>query len=175
MPVDIAANRYHQGIAPLIIVTGGVNRHNGIIEGRAFQQLLRDRGVPEEAIRVEDRSANTWQNVELATPYLREAIDRDLPLVAVSKWYHRRSIHALRTHLPDLGSLYAIGWDPRMAGNPTPRRRWRDPGRHPTRGSLELTGRVGYPGRRSRPVRSPVAAPRPCSGRRHRGCSRSGR
>jgi hypothetical protein len=74
MPVDIAANRYHEGLAPLIIVTGGVNRHNGIIEGRAFQQLLHDRGVPEEAIRVEDRSANTWQNVELATPYLREAM-----------------------------------------------------------------------------------------------------
>jgi hypothetical protein len=108
----------------LIIVTGGVNRHNGIIEGRAFQQLLRDRGVPEEAFRVEDRSANTWQNVELATPYLREAIDRDLPLVAVSKWYHRRSIHALRTHLPDLGSLYAIGWDPIYADTPVTRYNW---------------------------------------------------
>jgi hypothetical protein len=29
--------------------------------------------VPDDVIRVEDRSANTWQNVELALPFLREA------------------------------------------------------------------------------------------------------
>ncbi|MER5324359.1 ElyC/SanA/YdcF family protein [Streptosporangium roseum] len=54
------AKRYHQGLAPLIIGTGGVNRHNGIIEGRMFQRLLIERHVPDEAIRCEDQSANTW-------------------------------------------------------------------------------------------------------------------
>jgi hypothetical protein len=30
-PAVIATARYHQGLAPLIIVTFGVNRHNGIV------------------------------------------------------------------------------------------------------------------------------------------------
>ena len=33
-PAQIAAARYHAGTAPLVIATGGVNRHNGIVEGR---------------------------------------------------------------------------------------------------------------------------------------------
>jgi hypothetical protein len=39
LPADVDADRYQQGLAPLIIVTGGINRHNGIVEGR----VLRDR------------------------------------------------------------------------------------------------------------------------------------
>jgi hypothetical protein len=31
-PARIAAERYHGGAAPLVIATGGVNRHNRIIE-----------------------------------------------------------------------------------------------------------------------------------------------
>ncbi|WP_067488494.1 YdcF family protein [Actinomadura hibisca] len=65
-PVEIVANRYHRGLAPLIIATGGVNRNNGIVEGREFLKLLVERGVPDEAIRWEDRSADTWQNVEFS-------------------------------------------------------------------------------------------------------------
>jgi uncharacterized SAM-binding protein YcdF (DUF218 family) len=65
---SITADRYHRGLAPLIIVTGGVNRHTGIVEGREFRDLLMAKGVPDGAIRVEEQSANTWQNVELALP-----------------------------------------------------------------------------------------------------------
>ena len=39
-PAQIAAARYHAGTAPLVIATGGVNRHNGIIEGREFARQL---------------------------------------------------------------------------------------------------------------------------------------
>ena len=45
-PADIAASRYHSGLAPLIIVTGGINRHNGVVEGQMFRQLLHAAGVP---------------------------------------------------------------------------------------------------------------------------------
>ncbi|WP_283137528.1 YdcF family protein [Rhizohabitans arisaemae] len=111
-PVEIAAERHHAGLAPMIIVTGGVNRHNGIIEGRTFQRLLLERGVPEDVIRCEDHSANTWQNVELALPFLLEAIKSGLTVTAVSKWFHRRSIHILKTVFPDIGPFHAIGWEP---------------------------------------------------------------
>ena len=58
-PADIAASRYHSGLAPLIIVTGGINRHSGVVEGQMFRQLLHAAGVPDSSIRVEDQSANT--------------------------------------------------------------------------------------------------------------------
>lgn len=124
IPANIVAERYHQGLAPLIIVTGGVNRHNGIVEGREFHHLLVASGVPEEVIRVEDQSANTWQNVEFAMPYLREALEASLPLTAVSKWYHRRAIQAVRKYLPDTEGFYGISWEPVYAGSPITRAGW---------------------------------------------------
>jgi uncharacterized SAM-binding protein YcdF (DUF218 family) len=39
-----------------------------------FRQLLHGAGVPDSSIRVEDQSANTWQNVKLSLPFLREAL-----------------------------------------------------------------------------------------------------
>jgi uncharacterized SAM-binding protein YcdF (DUF218 family) len=123
-PARIAADRYHRGAAPLIIATGGVNRHNGIIEGRDFARLLTEAGVPASAIRVEDRSANTWQNVEMSLPYLREALAAGLRLCAVSKWFHLRTVHCLRTLLPGAPPLWAVGWEPVYAGQMVTRESW---------------------------------------------------
>ncbi|MER6007406.1 YdcF family protein [Nonomuraea angiospora] len=156
-PTEIAADRYHAGLAPLIIVTGGVNRHNGIIEGRTFQRLLVERGVPEDVIRCEDQSANTWQNVEFALPFLQEALLSGLTVTAVSKWYHRRTIHMLKTLLPDIGAFHTIGWEPVYAGKfvtradwpsiPDGRRRvireWEEVSRRVADGSLASLQRIG--------------------------------
>jgi uncharacterized SAM-binding protein YcdF (DUF218 family) len=123
-PAKIAADRYHSGAAPLIIATGGVNRHNGIIEGHDFARQLTDAGVPTDAIRVEDRSANTWQNVEMSLPYLREALAMGLRLCAVSKWYHLRTVYCLRTLLPEAPPFWAIAWEPVYAGQLVTRKSW---------------------------------------------------
>ncbi|MEU4897178.1 YdcF family protein [Streptomyces sp. NPDC044780] len=123
-PVEIAAERYHQGLAPLIIATGGVNRHNGVVEGSEFRRLLIERGVPDAAIRYEDKSANTWQNVEFSLPFLREALESGLRITAISKWYHRRALHSLTSLFPDIGPFYAISWEPYYAGAPVTRADW---------------------------------------------------
>jgi uncharacterized SAM-binding protein YcdF (DUF218 family) len=125
-PAQIAAERYHRGDAPLIIATGGVNRHTGIIEAREFARQLHDAGVPPAAIRVEDQSADTWQNVELSLPYLQEALASGLRLTVVSKWYHRRAVMALHTRLPEAGPLHAIAWEPVYAGALVTRNNWPD-------------------------------------------------
>jgi uncharacterized SAM-binding protein YcdF (DUF218 family) len=124
-PIDIAASRYHQGLAPLIITTGGVNRHNGIIEGQEFRRALLARDVPAAVIRCEDRSANTWQNVEYALPFLREAAAAGLPTTAISKWYHLRTIYALSKYLPDTPAFYGLGFDPIYDGEAITRANWR--------------------------------------------------
>jgi uncharacterized SAM-binding protein YcdF (DUF218 family) len=123
-PTEIAAERYHAELAPLIIATGGVNRHNGIVEGQTFRRLLIERGVPENVIRCEDRSANTWQNVEFALPHLRQALQAGLTITTVSKWYHRRTVHILKTLLPSIGPFHAITWEPIYAGKPVTRADW---------------------------------------------------
>jgi len=123
-PVEIAAERYHQGLAPLIIATGGVNRHNRIVEAREFRRLLIERGVPDGVIRCEDQSVNTWQNVELALPYLREALESGLRITVIGKWYHRRTLHSLVTLLPEIGPFHAISWEPVYAGKLVTRSDW---------------------------------------------------
>lgn len=123
-PAEIAAERYHHGLAPLIIVTGGVNRHNGIIEAREFSKILTGQGVPAAAIRCEDRSANTWQNVEFSLSFLREALTLGLPVTAVCKWYHRRAIHILKTLAPSIGPFYALTWEPVYSGQLVTRNDW---------------------------------------------------
>jgi hypothetical protein len=124
IPADMVAERFHRRLAPLVIATGGVNRHNGIVEGREFHRLLTENGVAESAIRYEDRSANTWQNVEFSLGYIREAIGLGLSVTAVCKWYHRRAIHILRTLLPDIEAFHAITWEPIYSGSPITRENW---------------------------------------------------
>ncbi|MFI0814702.1 YdcF family protein [Streptomyces sp. NPDC021098] len=123
-PIEVAAERYHHGLAPLIIATGGVNRHNGIVEGREIRRLLLECGVPGAAIRCEDRSVNTWQNVEFALPYLREALESGLRITAIGKWYHRRTLHSLATLLPAIGPFYAVSWEPVYTGRLVTRSDW---------------------------------------------------
>jgi len=64
--------------------------------------------------------------VEFSLPFLREALKLGLPPTAVSKWYHRRAVHALRTLLPEAAFFYAISWEPVYAGAPVTRDNWPD-------------------------------------------------
>jgi acetyl esterase/lipase len=144
-PTRIAADRYHAGLAPLVIATGGVNRHNGIIEGREFARELAEAGVPGSVIRVEDQSKDTWQNVELSLPYLREALSMGLRLAVVSKWYHLRTVYCLATLLPQAVPFYAISWEPEYAGALVTRSNWAsspDGRRRVIRESREVPRRV---------------------------------
>ena len=123
-PAQLAAARYHAGAAPLVIATGGINRHDGIIEGREFARQLTQAGVPDSVIRVEDQSKDTWQNVELSLSHLREALAMGLRLAVVSKWYHLRTVYCLATQLPEAAPFYAISWEPLYAGTLVTRTSW---------------------------------------------------
>jgi uncharacterized SAM-binding protein YcdF (DUF218 family) len=123
-PAQLAAARYHAGVAPLVIATGGVNRHTGIIEGREFARQLTRAGVPDSVIRVEDQSKDTWENIELSLPYLREVLAMGLRLAVVSKWYHLRTVYCLTTQLPEAAPFYAISWEPLYAGTLVTRTSW---------------------------------------------------
>ena len=171
-PAQIAAARYHADAAPLVIATGGVNRHNGIVEGREFARQLTEAGVPAGVIRVEDQSKDTWQNVELSLPHLREALALGLRQAVVSKWYHLRAVYCLATLLPDAAPFHAISWEPVYAGTLVTRASWpkipdaaaacsANPRKSPAASPKEPTA---PPGRLTAPGSSPDARAVPTGG-----------
>jgi hypothetical protein len=111
-PAELVAQRYHQGLAPLIILTGGANRHTGVVEAHLHRRLLLEDGVPETVIRYEDSSTTTSENVQGALPFLHEAIKSGLGLTSVCKWYHRRAIQRLRLLVLEAPYFHAVTWEP---------------------------------------------------------------
>jgi uncharacterized SAM-binding protein YcdF (DUF218 family) len=124
VPAELVARRYHQGLTPFIVLTGGVNRHTGVVEAQEHRRVLLEHDVPETVIRHEDSSTTTKGNVERALPLLREALDSGLVLTAVSKWYHRRAIQLLRALLPEAPCFHAVTWEPVYDGVRVTRSDW---------------------------------------------------
>ena len=112
IPAELVAQRHHAGLAPLIILTGGMNRRTGVVESVEHRRVLVELGVDDSVIRHEATSLTTEANVELALPFLLEALESGLKLTAVCKWYHRRALHLLRRYLPDVPSFHGITWEP---------------------------------------------------------------
>lgn len=63
---------FNQGVAPLLLVTGGGPQKDPDVRalGRGMARLAQQLGVPPEAILVEDRSLDTRQNATLSQPLL---------------------------------------------------------------------------------------------------------
>lgn len=54
---------YNQGLAPLIVASGGVRLADGRTEARALSEELLRYGLPKKALLIEDKSTNTRENV----------------------------------------------------------------------------------------------------------------
>lgn len=78
-----AAHLYHAGRGTLVIPCGGLGRFPPS-EARAMATLLQAAGVPDTAIRLEDASTNTAQNIRNALPLLGHTRD----VLIVSDAYH---------------------------------------------------------------------------------------
>lgn len=114
-PAHLAAEQYHAGRAPYIVVTGGSNRYTGFNEAHAHRDILIAAGVPESGILIEDQSTNTLENVTFALPL----IEQKMPLhaigsiLAICKWMHsRRALMTLKRHLPPGIRYYAHTYEP---------------------------------------------------------------
>ncbi len=93
-----AARLYKAGKAPLVIPTGSGERESTV-------PLLRDLGVPESAIVVEDKARNTEENAKfvekiLATEDTKRTKAR--VLLVPSAWHMRRSVLMYRKYAPSL-------------------------------------------------------------------------
>lgn len=90
-----AAALYHQGVAPKVIVTGGKGRltqHWQQTEAAVFADVLRDEGVPNSAIIVENQACHTREHIPFSFLCLEEKKEKFQKFTLVHKPYFLRYI-----------------------------------------------------------------------------------
>ncbi len=104
---DRAAELFQQGLAPLVVCSGGygkLTRHRFTEpEADLFAQVIQNHGVPAAAIRVERCSTNTGENVRLSRQLLAAEGLIVRSVIAVQKPYmERRTFATLRQQWPEV-------------------------------------------------------------------------
>ncbi|HEY4063610.1 MAG TPA: YdcF family protein [Puia sp.] len=103
---DRGAELYLQGLAPILIFSGGLgNVTRGIWkdpEADRFARIALDKGVPAEAIFIENASTNTGENILFTQQLLQEKGLHPQTFLLVQKPYmERRSYATFKKHWPD--------------------------------------------------------------------------
>ncbi len=95
---DRAADLYLAGYAPLLIFAGGLGRlTEGMWEEKEadlFARIAKEKGVPEEAILIENRSTNTGENIQFVKQLLEEKNLHPDSFILVQKPYMERRTFA---------------------------------------------------------------------------------
>ena len=102
-----AAELYLQGYAPKVLFTGGLGRNTeGLLpepEAVRFARVAMECGVPRENILIEDRSANTKENIEFTRKLLEEnGICHERILGVHQPFMERRITAAMGVYWPEL-------------------------------------------------------------------------
>lgn len=84
--LDHAAELYRDGLAPLVVVTGGRASGDRFTEATASANYLIARGVPDTAILRETTGRSTWESIVATARFLRERTVTSV--VLVSDGYH---------------------------------------------------------------------------------------
>ena len=71
--LDHAVALYEEGVAPLIVVTGGKQAGDAVTQGRSGYEYLRAKGVPDEAIKVEVEGTNSYEELSASALILEQA------------------------------------------------------------------------------------------------------
>ena len=104
-----AASLWRAGLAPTIIMSGGIAHRGGLLdtgwdrtEARVFADVARREGVPAEAILLEERAENTGDNFVFGRAVARRAGLAPRRILVVAKPYMTRRGHATgRLKWPD--------------------------------------------------------------------------
>jgi len=103
---DRGAELYLQGWAPILIFSGGLgNVTKGIWkdpEADRFARIALDKGVPAEAIFIENQSTNTGENILFTQRLLQDkGLDPQRFLLVQKPYMERRSYATFKKHWPD--------------------------------------------------------------------------
>ncbi|MGI8476190.1 MAG: YdcF family protein [Thermomicrobiales bacterium] len=95
--LDEALAAYHEGVAPLIVVTGGRQSGDRFTEAESGRDYLTAHGVPRSAIALENRGTDSWESLQGAATLLRK---RSLGRVLlVSDGFHLFRVKAMARYL----------------------------------------------------------------------------
>lgn len=103
---DAAAELYHAGRTKYLMPTGGVEWDRGgemISEALYLARLLGERGVPEEAILIENEARTTKENMICCTLQLQRRLRIEnvkRVCIVTSDWHLRRSVELAKLFLP---------------------------------------------------------------------------
>ncbi|MFP5489353.1 MAG: YdcF family protein, partial [Acidimicrobiia bacterium] len=106
--LDHVVTLWEDGVAPLVVVTGGTQPGDRFTEAEASARYLVDAGVPEGAIVEVGEGSSTIESVEAAAPAMAAAGIESVALVT-------DPYHALRSRL----IVEAEGFDVDVASTPT--------------------------------------------------------
>lgn len=100
------ADIYLQGYAPIIIFSGGLGKLTKDMwtgtEADLFATIALDKGVPPEAIFIENKSTNTGENILFTQQLLQEKnLDLQSFIVVQKPYMERRSYATFKKHWPD--------------------------------------------------------------------------
>jgi len=100
------ADIYLQGYAPIIIFSGGLGKLTKDMwaetEAELFANIALDRGVPREAIFIENKSTNTGENIQFTQQLLQEKnLDLNSFIVVQKPYMERRSYATFKKQWPN--------------------------------------------------------------------------
>ena len=101
-----AAELYLDGWAPLVIMSGGLGNLTQdmwtVPEADQFADIARKKGVPADAILVENKSTNTGENILFTQQLLKnKRLDPHSFIVVQKPYMERRSYATFKKHWPD--------------------------------------------------------------------------
>lgn len=103
---DRAAELYLQGWAPLVIMSGGLGNFTQEMwtekEADKFAAIAIQKGVPADAILIENQSTNTGENIMFTQQLLKaKGLDIQRFIVVQKPYMERRSYATFKKHWPD--------------------------------------------------------------------------
>src|SRR4249919_3644092 len=103
---DRAAELYLERIAPVLIFSGGLGNLTKEIwtksEAELFATIALEKGVPADAILIENRSTNTGENIMFTKSILKQhRLDPQRFIVVQKPYMERRSLATFKKHWPD--------------------------------------------------------------------------
>jgi len=102
---DRAAELYLDGLAPILIFSGGLGNLTKDLwtqsEAELFASIAEKKGVPPEAIIIENRSTNTGENILFTQAILKQRnLDPKSFIVVQKPYMERRSFATFKKHWP---------------------------------------------------------------------------
>jgi len=87
--LDHVVELWPQGLAPIVVVTGGNQAGDRFTEAEASATYLVERGIPEASIVLEDRGTTSFESLERVAHLLAESVGRNnSSVLVVTDPYH---------------------------------------------------------------------------------------